>query len=461
MTDPLSPSDTQPEIRLGAVGRALLAALGRGETTLSAIEQEIGDILNRSGVAEPTLLADWAGLVFALSQSETTPPSRHSRANACRRGSRKGQRLDSGHSDQLVAALAVGRLQELQWNRRKDLVQRDHQNFRGPAVAKAFLAEALSSLPADAEASARWAGLASLAAGIDQRHYCVNDVEQASLGLRADLYQANAIRCTGALDEAEVALQRAIVEARTIDLRDPTFWAEAKWFVASLRRAQRRFPDAIREAHLSAALWRQGENPTREVLSLWQITSIYEQIGEPAAALRTIRRATAKAQELDDPKLSFGVRHGEVACLARAGLYASAAEAYEALMPEYINYPTHDGPRLTVLALIAAGQGRVTEADSYFRSSRSIFLAGNKAYDAALVTLDWSLFLLDQNRPEEVLPLAVSMGQAFEALGVARETLASWAIFQVAAERRELTRAVAESVVRTLGEERVGAKTGR
>ncbi|MDX1996397.1 MAG: hypothetical protein SF066_01655 [Thermoanaerobaculia bacterium] len=145
--------------------------------------------------------------------------------------------------------------------------------------------------------------------------------------------------------------------------------------------------------------------------------------------------------------------------MARAGLYATAAEAYEALMPEYINYPTHDGPRLTVLALIAAGQGRVSVADSYFRSARSIFLAGNKAYDAALVTLDWSLFLLDQNRPEEVLPLAVSMG--IEALGVARETLASWAILQAAAERRELTRAVAESVVRTLGEERVGAKAGR
>jgi hypothetical protein len=39
---------------------------------------------------------------------------------------------------------------------------------------------------------------------------------------------------------------------------------------------------------------------------------------------------------------------------------------------------------------------------------------------------------------------------------VARETLASWAIVQTAAERRELTRAVAESVVRTLGEERGG-----
>jgi hypothetical protein len=85
-------------------------------------------------------------------------------------------------------------------------------------------------------------------------------------------------------------------------------------------------------------------------------------------------------------------------------------------------------------------------------------LADKNACDAALVTIDWSLFLLEQGRAEDVLPLAVSMGQAFEALGVTREALASWAIFQAAAERRELDRAVAETLVRQVAEERGGRK---
>jgi hypothetical protein len=50
------------------------------------------------------------------------------------------------------------------------------------------------------------------------------------------------------------------------------------------------------------------------------------------------------------------------------------------------------------------------------------------------------------------------MGQQFERLGVARETLASWAILCTAVERRELSRTVAKSLSRCLGSERSGRR---
>lgn len=119
-------------------------------------------------------------------------------------------------------------------------------------------------------------------------------------------------------------------------------------------------------------------------------------------------------------------------------------------MPEYDRHPEHRARQLWALGLIRAGLGETTAAETAFRGSRDAFLHGGAAYDAALVTLDWTLLLLDENRPDEVLPLAVAMGQAFESLGIARETLAAWNVFSTAAAQRELTRRAAEQLSREI-----------
>jgi tetratricopeptide (TPR) repeat protein len=346
--------------------------------------------------------------------------------------------------------VAFATLQKHQWPRRRERVRLEWQRFRGVEVARLMLAEALAALPGKPDDSREWAELVLMVLGGD-RYRAPASGEALLLRLRARLLLANAERCRGELDTAAEEMAFTLRTASEFDVRDLAFWAEAKSLLSTLRRNQRDFPAAAQAARETAALARAAGLPKDQVRASLQLAALRELQGDFAAALSTVRPAVPLARELADPVIELGVRHGEASLLARARSFEEAARAYRALVPLYDQLPEQENRRSWLFALISAGLERPEEAENSFRAAREGFLTEKNPYDAALVTLDWALFLLDQNRVEEVLPLAVSMGQAFEALGVARETMASWAIFQAAAERRELDRAVAAEVVEHLG----------
>ncbi|MDX2000340.1 MAG: hypothetical protein SF066_21680 [Thermoanaerobaculia bacterium] len=357
------------------------------------------------------------------------------------------------------AELGVARLRALPgWARRNELARLQHYLFRGSAMARALLAEARRQLPAEPEEAVRWAALVERAAGLDRRHYCSGAGEHASLTLRAALFQANAERWRGELEAAAGHFAAIADEARDNGVRDLAFWAEHRSFVASLRRASRDFTGVLASAHFAALYFGAVGDLLGTARTRLQIATIHEQLGEPGAALGSTREALAVLPAVDEPELRFNARHLEAAYLARVGRFAEASSAFTVLAPEYEARPWTVGYRRWTEGLIAAGLGRVTTAATAFRAARDVFIARENPYDGALVTLDWSLLLLDHGQAEEVLPLAVFMGQQFERLGVARETLASWAILRKAAERRELSRTVAESLSRCLGTERSGRR---
>lgn len=340
------------------------------------------------------------------------------------------------------------------WARRKERVALEWHRFRGSEIARMFLREARSELPGSPDDSARWAELALIALGSNRGEFYPDDEDKSILRLRARLFQANALRCGGFLTEANDELVLTLSIADELDIRGHAFWAEAKSFLASLRKDQRDFSSAVRESRAASALFRAAGETGNEARARWQIATIYEQLGDHRAALVAIQQALPAAEASSDPVLAFGIRHLETVVLARVAQFGEALAKFEALEPLYQRFPDRENFRIWAWSLISAGLGRASEAEVAFRASRDGFLVARNAYDAALVTLDWTLFLLEQNRPEEVLPLAVSMGQAFEGLGVARETLASWNVFAEAAARRELTRTAAEGLVRSLGSER-------
>lgn len=389
------------------------------------------------------------------------PSRRDGQPGAEPHGASKGRRVRHGsRTSDLIARAeqAFSGLRMEGWARRRERVSLEWHRFRGSEVARLFLGEARATLPANPEDSARWAELVLLALGGVRSELYPDPVEKSLLRLRARLFQANALRCQGELSAAHEEFALTVSVAEELDLRGMAFWAEVKSFLASLRRDQRDFQAAIRESRAAGALCRAAGEKRDEVKARWQLTSIYEQVRDFNAALISIRQALPGLNLLGDPFLEMGVRHSEVVVLARLGLSQEAQATFEALVPLYNQFPDQSSFRNWAASLIAAGLGRVEAAEAGFRAARAGFLAAKNPYDAALVTLDWTLFLLDQNRAEEVLPLAVSMGQAFEGLGVARETLASWNVFAEAAARQELTRTAAEGLVRSLGAERSAPK---
>jgi hypothetical protein len=355
------------------------------------------------------------------------------------------------------AELGVARLRGLSgWARRNELARLQHYLFRGPAMARALLAEARRQLPAEPEEAERWAALVARAAGLDRRHYCTSGVEHASLTLRAALFSANAERWRGAYEASEAWFATIADEARENGVGELVFWAEHRSFVASLRRDLRDFPGALGAAHFAALYFSGAGGSVGTARTRLQIATIHEQLGEPVAALAATREALVALPREAEPEFWFNARHLEIAYLARTGRFAEASSSLAALSAEYEARPWAASHRAWAEGLIAAGLGRVEAAEAAFRVAREGFLARRNAYDAALVTIDWTLLLLDQGQAEQVLPLAIFMGQQFERLGVGRETLASWAILRIAVERRELSRAVAESLSRRLGSERSG-----
>ncbi|HTG32938.1 MAG TPA: hypothetical protein VLB76_08390 [Thermoanaerobaculia bacterium] len=85
---------------------------------------------------------------------------------------------------------------------------------------------------------------------------------------------------------------------------------------------------------------------------------------------------------------------------------------------------------------IAAGLGDRSGARRSFGDARREFAGRGMAYDAALVSLELAVLLIEQGETAEVRELAEEIPEIFRARDVHRETLAALAVFQAAAPRR-------------------------
>jgi tetratricopeptide (TPR) repeat protein len=231
---------------------------------------------------------------------------------------------------------------------------------------------------------------------------------------------------------------------------------------ASLRMAQRRFPEALELLDTTVRFFLEGEPAHRDPhlagRSLIKSSSVLIEAGETASGIQLLKKANGLIDPDRDPRLLLCVRHNLVDTLARAGRYREAAD----LLPDVQELAVLHGNTLDRLRLdwvegrVATGLGGYEQARTLLTRVRQTFLEDGNIYEAALATLDLAITYLEEGRTAEVRDLAEEMVAVFRAHDVHREALAALLLFQESARRETATTGLAREVAAALTRTREG-----
>jgi len=263
----------------------------------------------------------------------------------------------------------------------------------------------------------------------------------------AAAFAANGVRVRGDLRAAEAAFARAkrLWQAGSDPdgVLDPGRMLDLE---ASLRRAQRRFDEALALLDEAATV---GRSPA---CALIKKGFTLEVMGEPERAVEALRQAEPLVERETDPHLWNLRRLNLAASLCNLGRYGEALEVVEEARPLATELGDEiDSVRITWLeGRIAAGLGRPWEARALLAEARQAFEARGMVYDVALALLEEAVLLLEEGRRSELKALARRLARVFAANGVHREALAALQLFYAAAERGEATPDLASRVLRFL-----------
>jgi tetratricopeptide (TPR) repeat protein len=260
-------------------------------------------------------------------------------------------------------------------------------------------------------------------------------------------YEANILRVSDELKAAEIGFLEAerLWESGSdpFGVLDPGRLPDLE---ASLRRAQRRLPEALALLEKAVAV---GWFPERSRVNK---ATIREVMGEYEPAIEILLEAAPKIDPQGEPRLMTVLLFDLAVLYCHVGRHAEAAE----LVPRVRALATELGDELDLVRLIwlegrvAAGQGRAGEARQLLAQARQEFAARGMAYDVALALLEEAVLLLEEGRAAEVKALAQELTKVFAEKGVHREALAALRLFYEAAEREEATAELGRRVLRYL-----------
>jgi tetratricopeptide (TPR) repeat protein len=215
---------------------------------------------------------------------------------------------------------------------------------------------------------------------------------------------------------------------------------------ASLRRDQRRLPEALALLDEAASV---GRRPERALL---QKGYTLEVMGEYERAVETLLRAAPLVIQQGDPRLE-SILSGNLALnYCHLGRFEEAA----LLARRVCAAALETGDEIEALRMIwaqgriAAGLGRTGEARSLLVQARREFAARGMEYDVALALLEESVLLLGNGQESEVKHLTRELAVLFDTKGVHREALAALRLFQEAVEQEQATADLARRVLRYL-----------
>lgn len=331
------------------------------------------------------------------------------------------------------AAVLWERLRPYSASQRRAIVQ-EGEEFQVWALSTRLCDESIEAAADDPTEALELAQLAELIASL----VAGPDAWRLRLQGYCAFHVSSTHRACGDLTKADETLDRAekswdasaggdpegrLAEARVLGLK------------ASLRREQRYLEEAL--DLLDEAL--ASDRGDLQAHLLINRAKTLEEMGRYKEAIATLHLALPYIDAEREPRLLWSQRFNLSVNLCRLGRYAEADRLQEE-MQALARKVTKGVNRLRQTWLhgwIAAGMGRLEEAESALAAVRDEFLAREIGYDAALASLDLARLYLQQGRTAEVKTLAAQMVAVFQEQGVDRESLAAVHLFQEAAGREQ------------------------
>ncbi len=252
---------------------------------------------------------------------------------------------------------------------------------------------------------------------------------------------ANACRAEGDLRQADqhfVYVRHLVSHEGVTDLQ-VLGWIDH--LEGSLRKDQRRFPQAEALLSRAAMLFRISGDGVEAARVLFTLSAVYFQQSRLNKAIEITRTALSKLSPETESRLYLNGRHNLALYLAESGRYGEASVLVAEDEDLYRRFPEPwTQLRLSWLrGKIAAGLGDAEAAERFFVETRQGFLDQGIGYDVAMVSLDLAVLYINDGRTAEVRRIAEEMVALFEAQDVHREALAALRFFLEAVQREEVT----------------------
>lgn len=303
----------------------------------------------------------------------------------------------------------------------------------------------------DPETALRLADLAALAAeGLDPAVY--GEARIADMQARAWSEVANSYRITGDLAKADRFMGRAL-DCRARGTGDVRLLARLSSLAAALACAQRRFEEAFRLLDVAYSIYTNlnDRHAAGRVLIARGLYSGY--VGDPLEGIQYLLQGLNTIDRAQEPKLAFQALHNIVLLRVELGEYEEASRYLDRMKPLYDRYLS-DLERLKlrwVEGKIAAGLGRLDDAEAAFVEASQDFDKAGLGYRAALVSLDLVAVWLRQGRTAEIRHRVAELLATFRAVGVEREALAGILLLRDAVECEQATLELLQLIAISLG----------
>lgn len=310
-------------------------------------------------------------------------------------------------------------------------------------LAEAAAEESAEATSRSLEEAADWVELAKEAAGLAKGP----DGWLRSVHAYVGAFGPNTLRVKGELDAADSGLEEFkalwLAGDDPDQVLDPGRLLE---FEGSLRRAQRRFPEAL------ARLKEAGEvshNPARVLINK---AFTQEVMGDYEDALETLAAARPVVEKQRDPRHLYMLNYNTAVLYTHVGRFAEA----NSLLQEVREVVTARGDEIELLRVdwlqgrIAAGLGRREEARFLLERAMDRFALRKMWWDVALALLERATLLLNEGKTAEVKQLALGLTSVFKSRKVHREALAALRLFREAVERDTADEELARRVLRFL-----------